>query len=413
MSESNQDQHYVIIGAGQAGAEVASSLRKRGFEGRITLIGEEQAPPYRRPPLSKAYFSGDATGDSLFVMKPEQLEKARIDFIGGVAVTAIDPAAHTVALADGRSIGYDRLALTTGGRPRPIPVAGADLDGVCLLRSIADVDAIRERCREGMHITIVGGGFIGLEVAASARKLGLDVTVVEALDRVLARVTAPVVSRFFERIHREAGVDLRTGIGVQAFEGDDGRVSRVTLGDGTHVDTDLVVVGIGLIPNTEIAEAAGLAVDNGIIVDECARTSDPDIVAAGDCANHPNRFAGGRTRLESVQNAMEQARVAAATMLGAEEVYEAVPWFWSDQYDCKLQMAGLSGGFDAIVLRGDPESESRFSAFYLREGRLIAADSVGRPQDFMFAKKLVTAGIAPDPEQLADPDVPLKEMLPA
>lgn len=412
MTDSS-NAHYVILGAGQAGAEIAASLRKKGFEGRITLVGEEAQPPYRRPPLSKAFLAGEAEEASLFVLKPEQLEKQRIEFIGGTCATAIDPAAKTVTLDNGQQLGYDKLALTLGGRARPLPIPGADLGNVFLLRNIADVEAIRLNMVGGRRLCIVGGGFIGLEVAAVARKLGLEVTVVETMERVLARVTAPVVSRFFERIHREAGVDVRTGVAVEAFEGDDGAVQRVRLGDGSTLETDLVIVGIGLIPHSEIAEAAGLECDNGIVVDECARTSDPDIVAAGDCANHPNRFAGGRTRLESVQNAMEQARVAAAAMLGAEEAYEAVPWFWSDQYDCKLQMAGLSGGFDAIVLRGDPESELRFSAFYLREGRLIAADSVGRPQDFMFAKKLVTAGIAPDPEQLADPDVPLKEMLPA
>ncbi|MEQ8269720.1 FAD-dependent oxidoreductase [Algiphilus sp.] len=411
MSESS-DQHYVIVGAGQAGAEVASELRKRGFEGQISLIGDEPVAPYRRPPLSKAYFSGDAEADSLLVLKPPQLEKNGIDLLSGVTVDAIDRATHTVTLSDGRSLQYDKLALTTGGRARPLPCPGNDLDGVFLLRSLADVDAIRAHCNAETRMAIVGGGFIGLEVAASARKAGMAVTVVETLDRVLARVTAPVVSAFFERIHREAGVDLRTGVRVEAIEGTT-KVEGVRLGDGSVIPADVVVVGIGLIPNVELAEAAGLEVDNGIVVDACAQTSDPDIVAAGDCANHPNRFAGERIRLESVQNAMEQARVAAGTMLGAESPYDAVPWFWSDQYDCKLQMAGLSVGYDDIVLRGDPAAEKRFSAFYLRDGQLIAADSVGRPQDFMFAKKLVTLNIAPDRAKLADPEVPLKAFLPA
>lgn len=412
MSENTEQQHFIIVGAGQAGAEVAGELRKRGFEGRISLIGEEPLPPYRRPPLSKAYFSGEVEADTLFVLKPPQLEKNAIDFIGGVSVQAIDRKARSITLSDGRSMHYDKLALTTGGRARPLPCAGSDLDGVFLLRNVADVDAIRARCTEGTRLAIVGGGFIGLEVAASARKAGLSVTVIETLDRVLARVTAPVVSAFFERIHREAGVDVRTGVRVEGFQGQ-GKVKGVLLEGGEVIPADVVVVGIGLLPNVELAEAAGLAIDNGIVVDGCAQTSDPNIVAAGDCANHPNRFAGGRIRLESVQNAMEQARVAAGTMLGAESPYDAVPWFWSDQYDCKLQMAGLSGGYDDIVLRGDPETEKRFSAFYLRDGQLIAADSVGRPQDFMFAKKLVTLGVKPERAQLADPEVPLKELLPA
>jgi 3-phenylpropionate/trans-cinnamate dioxygenase ferredoxin reductase subunit len=405
-------EHYLILGAGQAGAEVAATLRKKGFEGRITLVGEEPQPPYRRPPLSKAFLAGEAEEASLFVLKPEQLAKQRIDFIGGARATAIDRARHAVTLDDGRELHYDKLALTLGGRPRPLPIPGADLANVFLLRNIADVDAIRPNMVEGRRLCIVGGGFIGLEVAAVARKLGLEVTVVETMERVLARVTAPVVSRFFERIHREAGVDVRTGVAVEAFEGGNGSVQRVRLGDGSTLDTDLVIVGIGLIPHVELAEAAGLECDNGIKVDEYARTSDPSIVAAGDCANHPNRFAGGRTRLESVQNAMEQARVAAASMLGEGTAYENIPWFWSDQYELKLQMAGLSKDFDDIVLRGDPESERQFSAFYLREGRLIAADCVARPQDFMFAKKLITTGVAPDVAKLADAEVPLKELIP-
>lgn len=412
MTES-ANEHYLILGAGQAGAEVAASLRKKGFEGRITLVGEESQPPYRRPPLSKAFLAGEAEEASLFVLKPEQLEKQRIDFISGARATAIDRDGKIVRLDDGRELSYDKLALTLGGRARPLPIPGADLANVFMLRNIADVEAIRPHIDEGRRLCIVGGGFIGLEVAAVARKLGLEVTVVETMERVLARVTAPVVSRFFERIHREAGVDVRIGVAVEAFEGDGGPVQRVRLGDGSTLDTDLVIVGIGLIPHSDLAQAAGLECDNGIVVDEYARTTDPDIVAAGDCANHPNRFAGGRTRLESVQNAMEQARVAAASMLGEATAYENIPWFWSDQYDVKLQMAGLSGGFDDIVLRGDPESGRQFSAFYLREGQLIAADSVARPQDFMFAKKLIAAGATPDRAQLADADVPLKELVPA
>lgn len=409
MSNNLDSLRYIIVGAGQAGAETAMSLRKHGFDGRITLIGEEVQLPYRRPPLSKAYFSGDVTEDSLYVAKPAMLEKNAVEFIGGSRVEEIDRDRKQVILSDASRLAYDKLAITTGGRARPLTCPGSALEGVYLLRTLADVGRIRARLNSCDRMVIVGGGFIGLEVAASARKLGIDVTVVETMGRVLARVTAPVVSSFFERIHGEAGVVLRMGASVKAFEGD-GHVETVVLEHGEEISADIVIVGIGLIANTELAEAAGLSCDNGILVDEFARTRDADIVAAGDCANHPNRFASGRTRLESVQNALDQSRVAAASMLGKSVPYDSVPWFWSDQYDCKLQMAGLSGMYDEIVLRGDPNTGRQFAAFYLREGVLIAADCVNRPQDFMFAKKLVAAGAKPDKALLADLDKSLKAL---
>jgi 3-phenylpropionate/trans-cinnamate dioxygenase ferredoxin reductase subunit len=402
-------QTYVIAGAGQAGGEIAVELRKLGFGGRVVVIGEEPYIPYKRPPLSKAYFAGSATRESLFVMPQASLDKARIEFIGNTRVEKIDRASRTVRLSDGNTMAYDKLALALGGRARPLNLPGANRPNVHLLRTIADVDAIRAQQATGKRMVVVGGGFIGLEVAAVGIKLGLKVSVLEGLPRVLARVTVPEISAFFERVHREAGVDLRTGVQVTALEGESA-VTHVVLDDGSRVAADFVVVGIGLIPNTELAQQAGLAVDNGIVVDEHTRTSDPDIVAAGDCTNHPNEFLGRRIRLESVQNAMEQARAAAHTLMGKDAPYRAVPWFWSDQYDLKLQMVGLSAGFDRLVLRGDPATQRSFAAFYLREGHLIAADTVSRPQDFMFAKKLVAARTRLDPAQLADESVALKTL---
>lgn len=403
---------FVIVGAGQAGGEIAFELRRAGFTGRVQLIGDEAHIPYKRPPLSKTYFAGSTTLESLYVMPHAALDKAHIEFLGGTRVERIDRVAKAVLLGDGRALPYDRLALATGGRARPLNLPGAGRPNVFLLRTIGDVDAIRPLCAPGKRAVIIGGGFIGLETAAVAVKLGLKVTVLEGLPRVLARVTVPEVSSFFERVHREAGVDLRTGVAVTAFEGEPD-VTHVLLDDGTRIETDLVIAGIGLLPNTELAADAGLSVDNGIVVDELTRTSDPDIVAAGDCTNHPNTFLGRRVRLESVQNAMEQARAAAHALLDRPEPYRAVPWFWSDQYDLKLQMVGLSAGFDEFVLRGDPATQRAFAAFYLKDGHLIAADTVSRPQDFMFAKKLVAARAPLSAAQLADESVSLKTLLPA
>ncbi|MFP5306726.1 MAG: NAD(P)/FAD-dependent oxidoreductase [Gammaproteobacteria bacterium] len=399
----------VVIGGGQAGGEAAIELRKLGFGGRVVIVGEEPFLPYKRPPLSKAYLAGSVGEDQLYMMHAPNLEKARIEYRGGVAVPRIDRAAKQVVLADGSTLGYDRLVLTTGGRARPLPVPGADRRNVFLLRTIADVQKIRAHCQEGKRVAIVGGGFIGLEAAAVLVKKGLKVTVLEGLPRVLARVTCPEVSAFYERVHREAGVDLRTGVQVTGFDGEPD-VTQVRLGDGSAVETDFVVIGIGLIANTELATAAGLDVDNGIVVDECARTSDPDIYAAGDCTNHPSSFLGRRVRLESVQNAMEQARIAARNIMGKNEAYHTVPWFWSDQYDLKLQMVGVSAGFDQLVVRGDPAAQRNFAVFYLKEGRIIAADAISRPQEFMLAKKLVAAGAMIDPAQLGDESVPLKTL---
>jgi 3-phenylpropionate/trans-cinnamate dioxygenase ferredoxin reductase subunit len=412
MSDSSAGQTVVVVGAGQAGGEVGIELRKLGFAGRVVIVGEEPYIPYRRPPLSKAYLAGTATEESLYLMQRPNLDKANIEFIGDTRVAHIERAGKRLQFADGRTLAYDKLALATGGRARRLMLPGADKPNVVGLRTIADVQKIRPFCAAGKRMAIVGGGFIGLEVAAVACKLGLKVTVLEGLPRVLARVTVPEVSSFFERVHREAGVDLRTSVKIDGFEGSP-QVTHVLLGDGTRLETDIVVVGIGIIPNVELAQDAGLAIDNGIVVDEQTRTADPDVVAAGDCTNHPNEFLGRRVRLESVQNAMEQGRAAAHTILGKSEPYRMVPWFWSDQYDLKLQMVGISTGFDQVVFRGDPKTQRSFAAFYLGDGRLMAADTVSRPQDFMLAKKLVAARAKLDPAQLADESVPLKSLAPA
>jgi 3-phenylpropionate/trans-cinnamate dioxygenase ferredoxin reductase component len=405
------NQSIVIVGAGQAGGETASELRKQGFGGRIVLVGEEPQVPYRRPPLSKAFLNGSATEESLYLKPASEWEKTKIEFIGGVRAERIDREQQTLHLADGRSLRYDKLVLATGGRARVLNTPGADKPNVFAVRSIADVEALRPHCQAGRRVIIVGGGFIGLEVAAVLTKLGLHVTVLEGLPRVLARVTVPEVSAFFERVHREAGVDLRTNVQITAFEGG-AAVEAVVLGDGSRLPADLVIAGIGQLPNVELAQAAGLTVDNGIVVDEYARTSDPHIYSAGDCANHPNAFFDCRLRLESVQNAMEHGRTVASNLLGKAQIYNVVPWFWSDQYDLKLQMVGLSKGFDRMVVRGDFKGRA-FAAFYLKNGRVLAADTVGRPQDFMMAKKLVATHAQVDADRLGDEAVPLKELLPA
>ena len=402
----------VVIGAGQAGGETATQVRKLGHAGRIVLIGEEPHIPYKRPPLSKAYLAGSIGEEGLYVVPRATLDKAGVEFLGNTRVTRIDRAAKSLELADGSQLAYDKLALTTGGRARNLPMPGAESENVFTVRSIADVQKIRPLCQPGARAVIIGGGFIGLEAAAVAVKLGVNVTVLEGLPRVLARVTCAEVSAFFTRVHREAGVDLRTGVQIQALETSAGKVTAVLLADGSRIAADLVIVGIGQLPNVELAEAAGLAIDNGIVVDECARTSDPNIVAAGDCANHPSAFYGRRLRLESVQNALEQSRAAAATLVGQPQPYHMVPWFWSDQYELKLQMVGLSAGYDQLVIRGDLGSRN-FAAFYLLAGRMIAADTVSRPQDFMVAKKLVALGTVLDAGVLADEAMPLKALLPA
>jgi len=406
----------IIIGAGHAGGELAVALRNEGWEGRILLLGEEAHLPYHRPPLSKAYLAGSVEKSSLAIRPLAAYERANVEFMPGVRVVRIDRANQRLELADGAQLSYDRLAIATGGRPRPLSAPNAAVAERCAnfhyLRTLDDVEQIRAQLAAGKRLVIVGGGYIGLEVAASAIAQGLQVTVLEALPRVLQRVTAAELSAYYERKHREAGVDIRTGVQVADLEVTSDTVTAVLCADGSRLAADLVVVGIGLLANTELAAEAGLQIDNGILVDEHAQTSDPHIYAAGDCTNHPNALLGRRLRLESVPNALEQSRVAAANMAGKAKTYASVPWFWSDQYELKLKMVGLSEGFERLVLRGDPATDS-FSAFYLKGDKVLAADTVNRPQDFIAAKRLVAEGIAVTAAQLADDSRPLKELLPA
>jgi 3-phenylpropionate/trans-cinnamate dioxygenase ferredoxin reductase subunit len=391
-------ERTLIVGASHAGAQLAASLRQEGWTGEIVLIGDESALPYQRPPLSKAYLAGKCTVDELAIRNAEFYTKQRIQLLDAT-VEAIDRSAGHLSLNTGDALPYDKLALCTGARPRRLPTPGADLAGVFYLRTAADVEMIREATSPGSRAVIVGGGYIGLETAASLRALGLEVTVIEATERVLERVTAPEVSAFFDRIHREEGVNIRTGALVKALSGD-GRIREVILAGGESIPADLVIVGIGVEPNTELAAAAGLVVDNGVVIDDQARTSDPAIVAAGDCASHDMARYGRRIRLESVPSAAEQAKVAAATVCGKSKKISALPWFWSDQYDLKLQIAGLNTGYDEVILSGDPTRDRDFTCFYLRAGELIAADCINRPRDFMVSKRIITQQLPIDRSEL-------------
>ncbi len=397
----------VIVGGGHAAGQAAASLRQEGCDDAIVVVGDEPHLPYQRPPLSKEYLAGQQ-GLERIRLRPQKFYADRgIEVRSGVRVSAIDRSARTVVCDDDTSLGYDRLLLATGSRPRRLDVPGHDLAGVCLLRTVADAESIRAELRPGARLVIVGGGYIGLEVASVAVQQGLDVTVLEMEERILARVTTPAMSAFYHRLHTGKGVTIRTRARVAAFSGN-GRLAKVMCDDGTSAPADLAVVGVGIVPNVELAEDAGLACDNGIVVDERASTADERIYAAGDCTNHPNPLMRRRLRLESVPNAMEQSRVAAANMAGGNRTYASVPWFWSDQYDLKLQMVGFSTDAEREVVRGDPDEET-FATFHFRGDTLIAADAVNRPREFMVARQLV--GRSVDAKQLADPTVDLKSLL--
>ncbi|PWN04272.1 pyridine nucleotide-disulfide oxidoreductase [Nocardioides silvaticus] len=394
----------VIVGASHAGAQLAASLRQEGWTGEVVLVGDESALPYQRPPLSKALLAGKSTLEDLAIRSAAFYAKQEIQLLDAT-IKSIDRTAGHLVLGNGESLGYDKLALCTGARPRRLLVPGALLGGVYYLRTAKDVELIRGAASPGQRAVIVGGGYVGLETAASLRALGLDVTVLEATERVLERVTAPEVSAFFERIHRDAGVGIRTNALVEAIAGDT-QVREVLLSGGESIRADFVIVGIGVEPNTELASASGLVVDNGIAIDDRARTSDPGIVAAGDCTSRTMASHGRRVRLECVPSAGEQAKVAAATLCGKAKEITALPWFWSDQYDVKLQIAGLNTGYDEVVLSGDPRQDRDFTCFYLRQGVLIAADCVNRPREFMMTKRLLAQG-APllGRAELAAPDL--------
>ncbi len=384
----------VIIGAGQAGVQTAVELRAAGYGGSVTLLGAELALPYHRPPLSKAYLTGEKGADALLMRGPSFYSEQAIALHQGADVIAIDRASKSVKTAVGRRFGYDHLVLATGASARPLGCPGADLDGVMVLRSRADTEALKLRLEAAARLVVVGGGFIGLEVAASARKLGKQVTVIEMQDRLMARAVGPDVSSFFAEVHRQNGVDLRLGDGIAAIAGRNGAVSGVRTSSGVELACDIVLAGIGVSPRTELAEAAGLSIANGIVVDSAQRTSDPQVFALGDCASFPNPYGDGMIRLESVQNAVDQAKIVATGIMGHQARYQAVPWFWSDQYDLKLQMVGLSHGHDHVEERGN-RADRRFSVFYVKAGRLIAIDSVNRPADHMRGRKLLAAGAPP------------------
>lgn len=396
---------YVIVGAGHAAGQAASSLRQKGYDGELIVVGEEAHIPYQRPPLSKAYLLGDEAIEHLYVRQPGYLEKQNIDVRTGVTANAIDRERKVVTTSAG-DIAYDKLLLTTGARPRRLNVPGAELPGVHYLRTIDDVDRIRGELDTVERVCVVGGGYIGLEVASACIALGKRVSVVEMAARVLPRVAVPELSRFYHDVHAAHGVDVRVNAQVERFTGSD-RVSGVEFGSG-RVDAQLVVVGIGILPNTALAEEAGLDCDDGIVVDEYCRTADPDIYAAGDCTNHPNPQMGCRLRLESVPNALDQARVAAANMLGGSEIHDAVPWFWSNQYDLKLQMVGFSARADRHVIRGSMNAHA-FALYHLQGNRVVAVDAVNQPREFLAGKKLF--GQEVDVGALSDPDVETRALL--
>lgn len=401
----------VIVGAGHGGAQCAIALRQGGFTGSIVMIGREPEPPYERPPLSKEYFAREKTFDRLYIRPPAFWEEKDVHLHLNTEVTAVDPAKKELSLSNGKSLTYGKLVWATGGDPRRLSCPGSDLAGLHPVRTRADCDQLMGEIDGGVkNIVVIGGGYIGLEAAAVLTKLGCKVTLLEALPRVLARVAGEELSAFYEKEHRDHGVDLRTGVAVEGLVGE-GRVSGVKLADGTVIPADAVIVGIGIVPAVGALIAAGASGGNGVDIDEYCRTSLPDIYAIGDCAAFAADYAGGTVmRVESVQNANDQATCVAKAILGDEQPYKAFPWFWSNQYDLRLQTAGLSVGFDQTVLRGDPAARS-FSVVYLKGGKVIALDCVNMVKDYVQGRKLVEAGASPDLTQLADANVPLKELL--
>ena len=396
----------VIIGAGQACAQAVATLRAEGFAGTITIVGDEPYPPYQRPPLSKAYLAGTFERERLFLKPSAFYAQADCELILETAAENIDRAAQTVRLSNGRIVSYEKLLLATGSRVRRLKLKGADLPGVFYLRGIADVDALRANFAAGKRLAVVGGGYIGLEVAAVAVRQGLDVTVFESLDRVMARAISPEMSGFYEHVHREAGVRIELNTTVRSFEGKE-TLEAVRTGD-TCFPADIALVGIGIIPNMEIAQDAGLPCDDGIVVDDCARTADPRIFAAGDCTRHVGRD-GVLIRLESVQNAIDQAKHAALAMIDRPTPYREVPWFWSDQFDLKLQIAGLARPEDGLVRRGDP-AVRKFAVFHLREGRIAAVEAVNAAPEYVVGRRLIAEGVVVAPERLADTTIAMKSI---
>lgn len=400
----------IIIGASHAAAQLIVSLGIEGWDGQVLVISDEPHLPYNHPPLSKAFLSGDQSEQDLLIRKPAFYEQKNIDFKLNTRVEAIDRKAHTITLSTGETLTYDKLALCTGARVRRVDLPGVTLPGIHYLRDLNDVLAIRNHIQPGQPAVIVGGGYIGLEAAASLTKMGMQVTLLELAPRILARVTAPEMSEFYARIHREEGVQIATDVSAEAFEGN-GSVETVICSDGRQLPASLVIIGVGVIPNVELAQEAGLKIDNGILVDSCARSSDPTIVAAGDVTNHFLHNYQKQLRLESVPNAVDQAKAAAAAICGKEKPYCSLPWFWSDQFDLKLQIAGLSQGYDQIIIRGDIKTSRSVAVFYFKQGKFIAADCVNRAAEFMVARKALSSDLTLDLEKLSDENVAPKDLI--
>jgi 3-phenylpropionate/trans-cinnamate dioxygenase ferredoxin reductase component len=394
----------VVVGAGQAGCQAVSSLREAGFAGRVLLIGAEPHLPYQRPPLSKGHLTGKAARETLWLRPPAWFTEHDVEVRTGTRVAALDPGIRELRLDDGTRLAYDKLVLALGARHRELPVDGTGLDGVVALRTLDEADDVRDRLGRAERVVVVGGGFIGMEVAATAARLGKSATVIEVAGQLMGRVLSAETAGFLSRAHRARGLGIELGTTVSAMVGTAGKVTAVETSDGRRLPADLVLIGVGAVPNVEPAAAAGIEVGNGIVVDDLLRTSDPDVFAIGDCVSFPSEHAdGGRVRLESVQNAVAQGRRVAATLAGHPEPFASVPWFWSDQADLKLQIAGLTGGHQEVVLKGEPEAE-RFSAYCFADGRLLGVESVNRPADHMAARRLLAAPVSVTPDQVRAED---------
>jgi 3-phenylpropionate/trans-cinnamate dioxygenase ferredoxin reductase subunit len=402
-------ERVVIAGAGHAAGQLVASLKQQKFAGQIVLVGDETHLPYQRPPLSKKFLLGDLAAERLYVKPPAFYDDPQIELRLDTLITKIDRDSKVLKTENGDDIPYDRLILALGSRVRQLSIEGADLDGVHYLRSIADVDGIRAELQNKKNAVIVGAGYIGLEVAAVTRQLGLDVTVVEMADRVMSRVVSPEISDFYQIEHTRHGVKLRLSTDIAAFRGK-AHLQAVETADGELIPADFAVVGVGILPNTELAIDAGLDVEDGVVVDDRCQTSDPNIYAVGDCTRHPNAIYDRQLRLESVHNALEQAKTAVSNICGNEIHYSQVPWFWSDQYDLKLQIAGLSTGYDDVIIRGNPADRS-FACLYLKDRKLIATDAVNSPKEFVQSKALISSHTELDRKQLADTNIQLKDLL--
>ncbi len=405
----DSNRTFVVVGGGQAGGWAARTLRDEGFEGRIILIGEEDFPPHERPPLSKDVLIGDAERETCLLWPETVLQEANVELRLGQRVTSLDPANHSLTLDSGETLPWARLLLATGGRARTLTVPGCNLDGVYTLRTVSDSEDIRSSLVEGARVVVVGAGWIGLEVAAAARKRGADVVVLEVAERVCARALTDSMSDWVFALHQRHGVDIRLGVGLAGFEGAD-RVERVVLNDDSTIDCDVSVIGVGIEPNVELAVEAGLDVDDGIIVDAFGRTSHPDIFAAGDVTSHPNALLGRRIRLESWENAQNQAINSARSMLGKEDPYAEIPWFWSDQYDANIQLMGLPAVWDQVAVRGSRD-DGHFIEFYLDGERLVGAAAVNNPRDLRFTRRMMMADKTYQASDLENPEIKLQALL--